>query len=110
MTRWLAVGRADELKFAPGAPVKVEGRWLAVFPLEGGYVALDNPCPHAGAPLCDGTVLGGKVVCFLHCWEFDLRTGRCDVGKEWSVATYPVRVVDGMIEVGAEPTPSEPNP
>ncbi|MBK8097578.1 MAG: hypothetical protein IPK26_10745 [Planctomycetes bacterium] len=33
--------------------------------------------------------------CFLHCWEFDLRTGACGVGKGWDVATYPVRIVDG---------------
>lgn len=102
MTRWVAVGRAADLKFTPGAPVKVDGRWLALFPFEGSYVALDNPCPHAGAPLCDGSMIDGKVVCFLHCWGFDLRTGACDVGKEWSVATYPVRLVDGVLEVLVE--------
>ena len=44
-------------------------------------------------------VLDGKVICYLHCWEFDLRTGVCDVGREWNVKTYPVREVDGRLQV-----------
>lgn len=98
--RWHDLGRPEELRFAPGAAVRVADRWLGVFRLDDGYVALDNPCPHAGAPLSDGTVLDGKVVCFLHCWEFDLRTGACDVGPEWNVATHPVRLVEGRLQVG----------
>ena len=42
----------------------------------------------------------GKIVCSLHLWEFDLRTGACDVAGDWSVATYPVRERDGQLEVG----------
>lgn len=99
MSSWVDVGALDEMKFEPGHPIKLEGRWLAVFPHEGEYRVIDNACPHASAPLCDGTVLDGKVVCHLHLWEFDLKTGACDVGPEWSVRTYPSRVVDGRLEV-----------
>jgi nitrite reductase (NADH) small subunit len=102
---WTDVGALAELPFRPGAPVKVGDQWLALFKLGERVVAIDNPCPHAGAPLCDGTVLGGKVVCYLHCWEFDLETGACDVGREWNVRTYPVRVVDGRVLVGAAAPP-----
>lgn len=97
--RWVDLGALDAMRFTPGAAVRVEDRWLAIFPLDGGYVAIDNACPHAGAPLCDGTVQGGKVVCYLHCWEFDLRSGACDVGAGWNVATYPLRVLDGRLLV-----------
>lgn len=90
MTRWIDVGALAELKFGPGAPVKVEGRWLAVFRLGDGFGAIDNACPHGNAPLCDGTVFGERVACFLHGWEFDLRTGACDVGAAWNVRTYAV--------------------
>ena len=69
-------------------------RPIPLFPLEA-VVLL----PHASAPLCDGAVLDGKVVCHLHLWEFDLETGRCDVGDEWSVQVYENRVVDGRLEV-----------
>jgi NAD(P)H-dependent nitrite reductase small subunit len=99
MSRWVDVGALAELKFAPGAPVQVDGEWLALFRLGDDVVAIDNACPHAGAPLCDGTVQDGKVVCYLHCWEFDLRTGACDVGSEWNVRTYATRIADGRVYV-----------
>jgi nitrite reductase/ring-hydroxylating ferredoxin subunit len=98
--RWFPIGRPDSLRFEPGAAVAVENRRIAVFPLDGGWVAIDNACPHASAPLCDGAVIGNKVICSLHLWEFDLRTGACDVGPDWNVRTYPVRQRDGVLEVG----------
>lgn len=98
--RWVDIGAVAELEFLPGAALQVEDRWIAVFRLDGGYVAIDNACPHAGAPLCDGTVINDKVICFLHAWEFDLRTGACDVGPEWNVTTYPVREVEGRLHLG----------
>lgn len=99
MSRWIDVGALADLKFAPGAPVKMDGEWLALFRLGDEIVAIDNACPHAGAPLCDGSVQNGKVICYLHCWEFDLRTGACDVGAEWNVRTYATRVADGRVYV-----------
>jgi nitrite reductase/ring-hydroxylating ferredoxin subunit len=99
MSRWVDVGALDEMKFDPGYPVRVEGRWLAVFPSGGGYRVIDNACPHASAPLCDGTLLNGKVVCHLHLWEFDLETGACDAGADWAVQTYEARAVDGRLQV-----------
>ena len=98
-TRWLDAGAVADLKFQPGAPVKFDDHWIAVFELDGGYHAIDNACPHASAPLCDGTVMDGKVICHLHLWEFDIRTGKSDVGEQWDVRTYPTRVVDGRLEI-----------
>jgi NAD(P)H-dependent nitrite reductase small subunit len=99
MSTWTDVGELAAMKFNPGFPVQIDGHWLALFRLGDEVVAIDNNCPHASAPLCDGTLLDGKVVCYLHCWEFDLRTGACDVGEMWNVRTWPVRLVDGRVEV-----------
>jgi nitrite reductase (NADH) small subunit len=101
---WTAIGSKDAMKFDPGHAVRVKDRWIAVFSQRGAdgkeeLLAIDNACPHASAPLCDGAVLRGKVVCSLHLWEFDLRTGACDVGPQWNVRTYPVRVQGGEVEV-----------
>jgi nitrite reductase/ring-hydroxylating ferredoxin subunit len=79
--------------------VKADGRWLAVFAIDDGYHAIDNACPHASAPLCDGRVADGKVVCYLHLWEFDIRTGACAVDSEWNVAHYAARTREGRLEV-----------
>jgi nitrite reductase/ring-hydroxylating ferredoxin subunit len=103
--RWVDVGAPEDLKFAPGAPVRIGESWYAIFRLGEEFSCIDNACPHAGAPLCDGTLLDGKIVCFLHHWEFDVRTGRSDVGPQWNVAAHPVKLVDGRLHVGiAVPT------
>lgn len=99
MSRWVDAAPVAEMTFDPGFAVHVEGRWLAVFPHAGGYRVIDNACPHASAPLCDGTLLDGKVICPLHLWEFDLTSGACDVGPDWSVTTYDARVLDGVLQV-----------
>jgi nitrite reductase/ring-hydroxylating ferredoxin subunit len=99
MTRWVDAGPLAGLKFDPGASVQIGGHWLAVFPLEGDYHVIDNACPHASAPLCDGTVMDGKIVCPLHLWEFDIKSGVCDVGGEWNVQSYASRVVGDRLEI-----------
>ncbi|MFK7742599.1 MAG: Rieske (2Fe-2S) protein [Planctomycetota bacterium] len=117
-TRWVDCGPLSDLSFDPGAPVKIDDHWIAIFPLPADespdpsgtssagtadgqtYYAIDNACPHASAPLCDGTLMRGKIVCHLHLWEFDVRTGACDVGNgEWAVRTYPTRITDQRLWV-----------
>lgn len=103
--RWLPIGRPDALRFDPGAVVQVEGHELAIFPLAGaecGYVALLNSCPHAGASLAEGHVADGEVSCPWHGWRFDLATGTCRTIAEDSTRTFPLRVNDGVLEVGFE--------
>ncbi len=105
---WVDVGPLAAMAFKPGCPVKIGDRWVALFKLGDELHAIDNACPHASAPLCDGSVLHGKVVCFLHCWEFDLRTGACDVGAQWNVRTWPVRVVDGQVQIQVDAIATRP--
>ena len=61
--------------------------------------AIDDRCPHRGGPLGAGTLENGEVVCPLHGWAFDLKTGACRSGPDRPVKTYPVRVVDGQVEI-----------
>jgi nitrite reductase/ring-hydroxylating ferredoxin subunit len=43
----------------------------------GVFTALGNVCPHRGAPLSEGWLADGKLVCSLHGWEFRLSDGHC---------------------------------
>jgi nitrite reductase (NADH) small subunit len=47
--------------------------------LDGGPVALEDACNHAGASLAEGwrDDRGRGVVCPMHAYEFDLVTGEC---------------------------------
>ena len=71
---------------------------------EGGVFALDNICTHAHARMCEGRLRATRLVCPLHGASFDVRDGRV-LGPPAVVPlpTYPVRVVDGMIEVSLTP-------
>ena len=99
--RWVPVGRPESLRFAPGAVVKAEDHELAVFKRgDDDYCALLNSCPHAGASLAEGHVADGEVSCPWHGWRFDLATGVCKTIFEDSTRAFPVRLHDGVLEVG----------
>ena len=84
----------------------LEGREIVIcHTREGGVFALDNICTHAHARMCEGRLRATRLVCPLHGASFDVRDGRV-LGPPAVVPlpTYPVRVVDGVIEVALEPT------
>jgi len=74
------------------------GEELAIYNINGEYYATDNTCPHQGAALSDGAVLGHVVECGWHGWQFDVRTGECLTVSE-RIRTFVVRVEDGVVVV-----------
>ncbi len=87
-----------------GETVELGGRRIAVFNVDGQFYALDDTCPHRGGPLGPGWIEGEKctVVCPLHGWEFDLKTGACLTVPSRPVRSHPVRVVEGMVCVSVQ--------
>lgn len=72
---------------------------VAVF-LDGGrYYAIDDTCPHQGAPLCDGMVSDKTVTCSWHGWRFSLEDGRWLDNPRVKVGSYQVRVEGDEIQV-----------
>lgn len=59
------------------APIKVDfnGKDLCVVRQGAEVFAVDDICSHAEASLSEGDVAPGKIECWLHGAEFDLRTG-----------------------------------
>ncbi len=93
------VARVGEVIEGQGQVFEVNGQMIAVF-LDGGrYYAIDDACPHAGAPLSDGLVMDRTVTCTWHGWRFSLEDGRHLEGSRCRVATYPVRVEGEEIQV-----------
>ncbi len=83
----------------PGAGLKVslDDSEIALFNLGGEFYALDDFCPHRGAPLSEGFLEDGKVLCPEHCFDFSLKTGESQIASHLHVATYPVKVEDGCV-------------
>ena len=75
MDRWVKVAEADELPPGNGRRVVAGPLRLALFNDGGEFFAIDDGCPHQGASLGEGLLHGGRVVCPLHSWVFDVRTG-----------------------------------
>jgi nitrite reductase/ring-hydroxylating ferredoxin subunit len=105
--------------FPPGSRriVDANGRSIGVFNLRGELLALRSSCPHQGAPLCLGIILGRTdaskpfevdyredqdvIKCPWHGWEFDIRTGRS--------VFNPHRVRVRSYEVTVEPESEDPS-
>ena len=80
--------------------IEVAGHSIALYDVDGAIFATDNICTHAYARLSDGWLDGEAIECPLHAARFDVRTGKVlDPPAIEDLKTYPVRVVDGEIEI-----------
>lgn len=84
-------------QLSENAPVKVEldGKDVCVVRQGKEVFAIEDLCSHAEASLSEGEVSQGKIECWLHGAEFDLRTGQALTPPAIaSVKTYTV-TIDG---------------
>ena len=72
---------------------------LALFRDGDSWHAIDESCPHQGGSLADGLFHEGRVICPLHAWVFDVRSGQCPRGTHEGVQVYATRFNDGWVEV-----------
>jgi len=91
-----------ELRDIPAGEARafeVEGYSLALFNTGDEVFALDNACPHMGAPLSEGEMTDTNVCCHEHGWVIDLVTGEV-LERDWArVPIYPAEVRDGKVYV-----------
>lgn len=80
-----------------------KGKEIALFKVKGEVFALDNTCPHAGAPLGEGTVSGYKVQCPWHAWDFDVRTGACTTFPGIDARHIAIEIIDDEIFSSEDP-------
>ena len=106
---WNAVCALDRIVPDTGVCALLNGRQVAVFRVgaESPRVfAIDNYDPNSEASvLSRGLVgsLGERIVVAspIYKQHFDLQTGECLEAPHNSVASYPVRIEDGTVWVGA---------
>ena len=90
------IAPVDELPPGTRKFLTIDERPIAIFNIKGEFFGLLNRCPHQGAALCEGPLIGlarssdpgeieytklGEIIrCPWHGWEFDIRTGQsyCD--------------------------------
>lgn len=68
--------------------------------------AYQATCPHAGAPLEQGAICDGKLICPWHKAVFNLDDGTLSEPLALShLQQYPLRIENGMVQVNPAPLP-----
>ena len=85
--------------------VKIGGREIGIFNVDGQYHGIRNVCPHRSGPICLGRLRPNVewdgqgfvynreneiLKCPWHNWEFDVKTGECLVDPALRVRSYRV--------------------
>ena len=98
---YLAVARVEDLSDGQRLLLDVDGRPLAVFRVAGQYFAIADVCSHDDGPVAEGPLQGFEIECPRHGSHFDIRNGKVlSLPAAADIPAYPVRVVDGEIQVG----------
>jgi nitrite reductase (NADH) small subunit len=111
---WQDVCRIADLTPERGAAALVEGHPVALFRLDDDdVVAIDDVDPFWGVPVLSRGLVGflagrDTVASPLLKQRFDLRTGVCIDDPSVAVATWPVRILAGRVEVGRAPSTAGP--
>jgi nitrite reductase (NADH) small subunit len=103
---WQDVCALDDLTPNRGVAALLDGRQVAVFLVAPGdeVLAVDNLDPCSGAAVLSRGIVGSAgdvltVASPVYKQRFDLRSGACLDDESVSVATFPTRVVDGLVQV-----------
>ena len=100
------VAPLSEVPPGEGRTFDVAGVPVAIFHLRTGEVyATQAHCPHRDGSLADGLVGGNVVICPLHAWKFDLRTGEPLLGS-CPIRVYPVELDSQQRILVTLPAPS----
>lgn len=98
---FIAVAQEDELPNGERILLDIGGESIAVFNVAGRYYAIADLCSHDDGPLAEGDLHDTQIECPRHGAHFDLESGRAlTLPAVVDIPAYPVRVVDGEIQVG----------
>jgi nitrite reductase/ring-hydroxylating ferredoxin subunit len=57
------------------------------------FFAVDNLCPHKGASLGIGKICNDEILCPLHEYRFNFKTGACNI-QAYGTQTYELEIID----------------
>jgi NADPH-dependent 2,4-dienoyl-CoA reductase/sulfur reductase-like enzyme/nitrite reductase/ring-hydroxylating ferredoxin subunit len=93
----------DKLPIGAKRVVKVGDVEVLLIHHQAGFAAVESKCPHAGAPLEQGAVCNGRLICPWHMATFALPTGELIEPPAMApLKTYAVILRDGAVIVDIE--------
>jgi pyruvate oxidase len=100
--KYVKVMSEEDLPIGKSAIISAGEDEIALFNYKGKYYAVANKCPHRGAPLGEGRIEEGIVICPNHEWRFKLESGANMQNPELFIPTYPVKIKNENIYIGLE--------
>ena len=98
---YIDIAPASELPNGERLFFEIEGKPIVIFNIAGQFFSIEDVCSHDDGPVGEGDVEGFTITCPRHGGEFDLQTGKAlQLPAVVDIPAYPVKVVDGMIQVG----------
>ncbi len=104
---WFEAGPVNLFPDNGGECILYKGLQIAVFNFSSrsSWFACQNLCPHKKQMILSRGIIGSeqgepKVACPFHKKTFSLNTGQNLNGDECTIATFPVKVEDGIVYVG----------
>jgi 3-phenylpropionate/trans-cinnamate dioxygenase ferredoxin subunit len=100
---FVTIAPAEEISNGERLFVEIDGQPIVVFNVGGQYFAIADVCSHDDGPVGEGELDGYEIRCPRHGASFDVRSGRVlSLPAVVDIPAYPVRVVDGQVEVGIQ--------
>ena len=98
---FVEIAPASELPGGERLFVEIGGTSIVIFNIAGQFFSIADVCSHDDGPVGEGNIEGYTITCPRHGAEFDIRSGKVlQLPAVVDIPAYPVRVVDGMIQVG----------
>jgi 3-phenylpropionate/trans-cinnamate dioxygenase ferredoxin subunit len=100
MSDWVDVANTGDIQDGTPVEISIDGTSIAVFRLDDTFHAIEDICSHDGGKLLGGCVENDQIVCPRHGARFSILTGEALTPPAYEpVATFPVRILDGMVQV-----------
>jgi nitrite reductase/ring-hydroxylating ferredoxin subunit len=85
------------------AVAEANGKKICIGKFNENYFAFAFKCPHAGGIMADGYIDAlGNVVCPLHRYKYDMKSGRNTSGEGYYLKHWPLELRDDGVWVGME--------
>ena len=110
------VARVADVPEDRGLQVEIGERKIVLLHANGQLRAFQGECPHAGAPLADGALCNGRLICPWHKAAFRVEDGAlCEPPALDSLKRYPLELRGEEVWVDDQPlndahTPPEDDP
>lgn len=97
----LGTSKEEVFELLPDKRIKkiiLGNKALAILRNGENFFAFDTQCPHRGASLLQANINGlGEIICPLHQYRFDLKTGQVRSGYCSDLPIFPVRLSEDGI-------------